>query len=102
MNIEAMVSDSPPVVSSRVHWKARCQRPIHPDDDVILAGAAAPRFDLATHEILHFVQPLDRIHHLIALALLVDDPIDKVINARPVFRPDIGAVAVIVLKMTLL
>ena len=96
-----MVADRAPVVGGRIHREARRQRPVHADDHVVLARAAVPRLDLATHEGLHVLKALHRVHHLVAELVLLDDPVDQGVHPRPVFLRDVGAVLVEMLELGL-
>src|ERR1700740_1303136 len=78
LDVELLVADGAPVVRRVVHRKARSECPIGSNDQPILSGAASPVLADAAHEPLHVLQTRNRIHHLPALTLLFDEPVEKV------------------------
>src|SRR5262245_58748352 len=66
LDFKLVMANAAPIVGRRIHWETGRQRAIHTDDHLILARPAVPRLHLATHEVLHVIQPLDRVHHLVA------------------------------------
>ena len=71
-----------PVVRSAVHRETGRQRSIGANDQRILPRAAVPLLQFAAHERLHFLQPANGVHHLIAGTVLVDEPIDGLVDDR--------------------
>ncbi len=54
------------------------------------------------HKSLNLLQPLHRIHHLIARFVFLDQPIDQRVDLPPIFRADIGGVVIQVLEVVVL
>src|ERR1700720_1272327 len=94
LDVELLIADRPPVVRGVVHRKAGSKGSVSADDQPVLSGAASPVLAAAAHETFHVLQTGNRVHHLPALALLVDEPIEKIIDHGKIFRPDVGIVFV--------
>jgi hypothetical protein len=51
---------------------------------------------------VHFLQALDRVHHLVSGLVLLDDPVDQVVHLSPVLGTNVGGVLVKVLEVIVL
>src|SRR5260370_1263845 len=71
-DVELLIGNRAPVVRRVVHGKAGRESSVSADDQPVLPRAASPVLADAAHEPLHVLQTRNRIHHLPALALLVD------------------------------
>jgi hypothetical protein len=71
-HIELMIFDDTPIVLGGIKREAGRQRAVGSDDHRVLTGAAVPRLDFASQKVLHVVEPLDGIHHFVALLILFD------------------------------
>ncbi len=74
--IELLVFDVAPIVIRVIHWETGREGTIRADNQPVLAGAATPVLACTAHESLHILQARDGIHHLVALPLFVDQPIE--------------------------
>src|SRR5258708_24801230 len=101
-DIELLIADGAPVVRRVVQGKTRSESSVGTDDQPVLSGAASPVLTHAAHEAFHVLQTRNRIDHLPTLALFVDEPVEKFVHDRKVFRPDIGVVFMEMLKVSLL
>src|SRR5438034_143303 len=75
--VELVVAYGAPVVLGGIEREAGRERPVHADDQGVLAGAAAPRLEFAVHEFLHLLQAPRLVGHLQAVFLLLDDPVNQ-------------------------
>src|SRR5215475_6433555 len=102
LEIELVFLDGAPIVGGVVHRETRGQGAIGADDEPILATTAAPVFSNAAHEALHVLQAGNGVDHFVALALLVNEPIQEIINHGEILRPNIGIVLMEMLEVLLL
>ena len=72
--VELLIGHSAPVVRCVVQGKARSETSIGSNDQPVLPGAASPVLADAAHGALHVPEARNRIDHLPALTLLVDEP----------------------------
>ena len=63
-----------------IHRKARSKSAVSPDNQRVPPGAAAPRLDIAAHEFLHLQQSLLLVYDFVALPVLVDNPVNQLID----------------------
>src|SRR5690242_11410333 len=101
LDVELLIGDRAPIVRRVVHGKAWSKSSVGPDDQPVLSGAASPVFTDAPHETFHVLQTRNRIHHFPTLALLVDEPVQKIIDHRTLFRPGVGVAFVKMLEVPL-
>lgn len=101
LQVEFLIFNGAPIIFGVVHGKAWSQCPIGADNQPVLAAAAAPVFAVSAHEFLHLLQPGDGINHFVALALLVDEPVEEIIHDGKILGPYIGIVPMQMLEMRL-
>src|SRR5260370_31253329 len=100
--VELLIFNRAPIIFRVVHGEARCKGSIGADDQPVLAGTAAPVFAGTAHETFHVLEPGNGIDHLPALALLVDQPVEEVINDWEVLLANVTVLLLPFLKLTLL
>ncbi len=99
--VEVRGFDAAPIVGGGIHGEAGTQGTVYAHDDVVLAGPAVPLLKLAMHEFAHIDQPLHRIDHLVAHAVLGNDPIDQLIDLREILGTDESSVVLNMLEVRL-
>src|SRR6185312_16622698 len=102
LDYELVMADRAPVVGGGVEGEAGGEGSVHAHDERVLAGAAGPGALFAAHEALHLLEALDGGHHLVAGAVLRDDPVNGFVHPRPVVAGDVGFVALQVLEVAVL
>ena len=100
--IELLILDCAPIVFGVIHREARSEGAVGADDEPVLTGAATPVFAYTAHEALHILQARNGINHFVALALLVNQPVEQIVDHGEILRADVGVVSVQVLEMGLL
>ena len=100
--VEAGGADPPPVVRRRVVRKARCQGAVGSDDEAAAPRPALPGLDDTAEEALHVFEVLHRVDHLIPAAVLLDKPVEQLVDPRPVLLPDVRRVVPVVEEVALL
>src|SRR5262245_43854155 len=99
MFIELGIAHRAPVVSSGVHREAWRQSPVSADDQRVPAGAASPGFDVSAQELFHLPQAGFLIDDLVALLMLLQDPVDQFVHPRIILWCEERAVLVQVFEM---
>ena len=80
MLVELRLAHNTPVVCRGIHRKARSKCAVSPDNQRVAPGAAAPRLDIPAHEFLHLQQSLLLVYDFVALPVLVDNPVNQLID----------------------
>ncbi len=74
--IEFLIFDRAPIIFCFVHRETWRERSFGANDQPVLARAAAPMFSDSAYESLHILQAWNGVEQFVALALLVNQPID--------------------------
>src|SRR5262249_32271032 len=100
--VKFLIFDGAPVVMCVVHREAGCKRTVRADNQPVLPCAAAPMLSDSAHEAFHVLQASDGVHHLPPLALLVDKPVEKIVDHRKIVWANVRVVLMKMFEVALL